>query len=117
MNVLLDSCVWGGAGKALAEAGHDVEWVGDWKPDPGDEEILRIAMERKAVLVTLDKDFGEIAIVRRVHHTGIIRIVGLPASQQGAVCALMLDRYGEELRSGAIVTVSEQRARVRPWQE
>ena len=40
MKLLLDTCVWGKAQQALAEAGHDVEWAGDWEEDPGDEEIL-----------------------------------------------------------------------------
>jgi hypothetical protein len=45
-------------------AGHDVIWAGDWSDDPGDEAILARASEERRVLVTLDKDFGELAIVR-----------------------------------------------------
>jgi predicted nuclease of predicted toxin-antitoxin system len=44
MNLLLDTCVWGGAIKVLATAGHDVLWMGETEPDPGDEEIMRKAM-------------------------------------------------------------------------
>ena len=40
MKLLLDTCVWGKAQQALAEAGHDVVWAGDWEEDPGDEEML-----------------------------------------------------------------------------
>ena len=61
MKVLLDTCVWGGAVKDFRSAGHDVVWAGDWQEDPGDEEILTRAHNKCRVLVTLDKDFGELA--------------------------------------------------------
>jgi len=61
LKVLLDTCVWGGVRKALSDAGHDVVWAGDWTTDPGDEEILHRAHQETRVLVTLDKDFGELA--------------------------------------------------------
>ena len=59
MNLLLDTCVWGGARAELTAAGHDVIYAGDWDQDPGDEAILRYAFEAGRVLVTLDKDFSE----------------------------------------------------------
>jgi predicted nuclease of predicted toxin-antitoxin system len=64
MRLLLDTCIWGGATHALRTSGHDVIWSGDWDEDPGDEEILAIAYAEGRVLVTLDKDFGELAVVR-----------------------------------------------------
>ena len=63
MKVLLDACVWGKARDGLVSAGHDVVHAGDWAEDPGDEEILAGAFREDRVLITLDKDFGELAIV------------------------------------------------------
>ena len=63
MKLLLDTCVWGGAVKPLVDAGHDVVWTGAWESDPDDDEILALAYREQRVLVTLDKDFGELAIV------------------------------------------------------
>lgn len=71
MKILLDSCVWGGARSGLAASGHDVVWAGDWPSDPGDEEILAQAHREGRVLVTLDKDFGTLAILRATPHCGI----------------------------------------------
>jgi predicted nuclease of predicted toxin-antitoxin system len=79
MKVLLDTCVWGKAQDEIAAAEHDVIWAGHWQVDPGDEEILAIAAREKRILVTLDKDFGEPAIVRGLPHAGIIRLVNFPA--------------------------------------
>jgi len=114
MNVLLDSCVWGGAKGELQAAGHDVSWTGDLTQDPGDEEILAQAHREQRVLVTLDKDFGELAIRDGLPHRGIVRLVNISARQQGAVCQQVLERYADELKQGAIVTVESGRVRIRP---
>jgi predicted nuclease of predicted toxin-antitoxin system len=113
VKVLLDSCVWGGARLVIQDAGHEVDWAGDWPADPGDAEILRQATAAQAVLVTLDKDFGELAIVRRLRHTGVIRIVGFAAREQGPACVAALTQYGAELTAGALVTVERSRTRIR----
>jgi predicted nuclease of predicted toxin-antitoxin system len=114
MKLLLDTCVWGGAVKTLEASGHNVVWAGQWSEDPGDEEILAIAHNEDRILVTLDKDFGEMAIVQRKSHSGIVRLVNLSAKQQGIVCLRVIEKYVRELQSGAIVTVEPGRIRIRP---
>jgi len=114
MKILLDTCVWGGVLKELEACGHDVVWAGDWPEDPGDEESLKSAYSEGRILVTLDKDFGEIAIVRGTPHSGILRLVNLGARQQGSVCLRVLDMYGSEMQSGAIITAEPGRLRIRP---
>jgi predicted nuclease of predicted toxin-antitoxin system len=114
VKVLLDACVWGGAKAVLAEAGHDVVAVADrWKRDPGDGEVLALASAELRVLVTLDKDFGELAIVRGAKHAGIVRLAGLAAREQGPAVREVLASHGEALVAGAIVTVERDRVRVR----
>ena len=65
----------------LRAAGHDVESTADWPHDPGDEEVLAHAYRNAQVLITLDKDFGEIVIVRRQPNCGIVRLVTLRAGE------------------------------------
>lgn len=113
MKLLLDSCVWGGALQELRKEGHDVTWTGEWDKDPGDREILKFAYEENRILVTLDKDFGEHAIVYGEPHRGIIRLVGIAARQQAEFCARILSKYGKDLSSGAIVTADSRRTRIR----
>ncbi len=85
MKILLDACVWGGAKKEISASGNDAEWVGDWQKDPGDDEILAHAYQEGRVLVTLDKDFGTLAVLHGKPHVGIIRLVNIAARQQGNV--------------------------------
>lgn len=114
MKLLLDACVWSGARRDLEAAAHDVIWAGDWPQDPGDEDILARAYADRRVLVTLDKDFGELAVVFGRPHCGIIRLVDQRARLQGAACLAALKRYGAALEAGAIVTVEPGRLRIRP---
>ena len=114
MKILLDTCVWGGARKELETAGHDVDWVGDWPQDPGDDAILAHAHQEERILITLDKDFGELAIVFNRPHYGIVRLVNLSARDQGQICLEVLNRYGDELVRGSIVTAEPGRIRIRP---
>ncbi len=117
MRLLLDTCVWGGAKKELVAAGHDVVWCGDWERDPGDLEILAIAKREQRILITLDKDFGELAIVRGLPHGGILRLVNFSARRQASVTLLVLALHGEELERGAIITAEPGRMRIRPAEQ
>jgi predicted nuclease of predicted toxin-antitoxin system len=111
---LLDSCVWGGTKTELQLLGHDVVWCGDWESDPGDELVLEAAHRENRILVTLDKDFGELAVIRQKPHSGILRLVGFRARQQAAACAAVISAHGQELLQGAIATASPTQVRLRP---
>jgi predicted nuclease of predicted toxin-antitoxin system len=113
VKVLLDTCVWGGVKQQLAAAGHNVIWTGDWEKDPGDDEILAIAHREGRVLITLGKDFGELAIVFGQPHSGIVRLVNMSTKQQGEVCVEVLARYESNLLQGALITAERDRVRVR----
>ena len=115
MKLLVDSCVWGGARHVLEGAGYEVLVVADcWSRDPGDEDVLALAYNQGRVLITLDKDFGELAILRGAKHAGIVRPAGIGAREQGLAAHEALEAHGEALRHGAIVTVEPDRVRVRP---
>jgi predicted nuclease of predicted toxin-antitoxin system len=113
VKLLLDACVWGGAKETLAALGHDVVWAGDWSTDPGDESLLSTANSEGRVLVTLDKDFGELAVVRGHAHRGIVRLVGIAARQQAEICQAVLALHGSELDRGALITAESSRLRIR----
>lgn len=113
-SILLDSCVWGGALEVLSDLGHAVAWAGSWEKDPGDIAILATAHSEKRILVTLDKDFGELAILKGLPHSGIIRLTGFRATQMAGAIHHVVSTYEQELTSGAIVTADPKRIRIRP---
>ncbi|MGI8907480.1 MAG: DUF5615 family PIN-like protein [Candidatus Sumerlaeaceae bacterium] len=114
LKILLDSCIWGGAFPQLEALGYDVEYAGQWAVDPGDEEILKRAESDSRILITLDKDFGELAIVRGAPHKGIIRLSGFSATEQAWISHQILLRYALELMAGALVVADPQKIRIRP---
>jgi predicted nuclease of predicted toxin-antitoxin system len=114
VRLLLDSSVWGLAMVKLRAAGHDAEWVGDWPRDPGDDAILAIAHREQRILITLDKDFGELAVRKGATHSGIVRLVRVPVEDQARVCLQVLRDHGQDLLDGAIVTAGPRRLRLRP---
>jgi predicted nuclease of predicted toxin-antitoxin system len=113
MKLLLDSCVGRPAVRFLRENGFDATWTAEWERDPGDREILKSAFQNGAVLVTLDKDFGELAIVYGEEHSGIIRLVDISTAEQGPFCRRILEKHSDDLKRGAIVTAYPDRTRIR----
>jgi predicted nuclease of predicted toxin-antitoxin system len=111
--ILLDTCVWGGALPVLLEFGHDVIWSGSWEKDPGDATILAHAYSSRKILVTLDKDFGELAILKGMPHHGIIRLTGFRVGQMAAAIHHITVYYQQELTNGAIITADPERIRIR----
>ena len=51
----------GTAVTALIAAGHDVVWVRDAAPGVSDADVLAWATRDERILLTFDKDFGELA--------------------------------------------------------
>ena len=61
MRLLADENVAGETVEALRQQGHDVAWVRTGSPGLADEEVLRRAVSEGRIVVTFDKDFGELA--------------------------------------------------------
>jgi predicted nuclease of predicted toxin-antitoxin system len=51
----------GDAVEAARQAGIDTTWVGELSPGISDDEVLALSLAEGRVLVTFDKDFGEMA--------------------------------------------------------
>ncbi len=114
MRVLLDTCVPYILKTNLQKETFDVVHAKEWLKDPGDEKILEYAHQEKRILVTLDKDFGELAIIKDQPHSGIVRLVDMSIKTQSLMCIFALNHHGDELIKGAVVTIEPGRIRIRP---
>jgi len=47
--------------EAIRQAGHDVKWIKELSPGADDSSVLVMSSAEDRVLVTFDKDFGEMA--------------------------------------------------------
>ena len=61
MRLLANENFPGDAVGALRERGHDVAWVRSDAPGSSDVQVLARAQAEGRILVTFDKDFGELA--------------------------------------------------------
>lgn len=84
MRLLADENFPGNIVQALRQEGYDVFWVRIEAPGIPDPAVLRLAQENSRILMTFDKDFGELAFRRKIPAScGIIlfRITLVPLSQ------------------------------------
>ena len=65
---------------ALRAEGYEVWAVVEEDPSITDKQVLNIAFDQNALLLTEDKDFGELVVRLRLPHRGIllIRLGGFP---------------------------------------
>ena len=66
MQLLANENIPGDVVTALRDLGHDVKWVREDAPGCKDHEILRQAVKESSIVLTLDKDFGELAFRQRL---------------------------------------------------
>jgi len=66
MQLLADENVPAAAVRALQAAGHDVVWIRAVATGSKDPEIFARAQLEKRIIVTFDKDFGELAVGHRL---------------------------------------------------
>lgn len=74
MNLLLDESVDAPVAQRLRTDGHAVTCVWELEPGIADNEVLARANRGKAVLVTADKDFGELVFRLGRVHNGVLLI-------------------------------------------
>ena len=114
MRFLIDVCASSRSLEAsLTDLDHDVVSVRDRDAGAADEALLALAYEEKRVLVTKDKDFGELIFVRRLPHPRIVRFVEMRVVEKVTAMREPIERHADALCEGAIIVVTRGRMRVR----
>jgi len=75
MNLLADEGVDKPIVELLRQDGHEVLYVAEMEPSIPDETVLQRANEYEALLLTQDKDYGELVYRRGLVHLGVILIM------------------------------------------
>ena len=114
MKFLLDVCASSHALRTLlTDLGNDVLSALEADPRASDDALLALAIQEERVLVTEDKDFGELVFVRRLPHPCIIRFVDMRVEEKAVAMRELLERHADALRAGAIIVVTRGRVRIR----
>jgi predicted nuclease of predicted toxin-antitoxin system len=98
----------------LRDTGHTVWYLAEMDPGTADKEVLGLANREGAVLITADKDFGEMVYRQHLVHPGVIllRLAGLsPAAKAKLVIDAINAHSREFTQSFAVITHSAIRIR------
>ena len=74
MKLIVDVGVGMAVEETLREMGHDVRSVRDIGARMPDRKILELAAAEERVLVTMDKDFGDLAVREGAAHAGVLLV-------------------------------------------
>ncbi len=91
MRFLADENFPGDAVTALRTSGHDVLWIRTDAPGITDQDVLARSLEDVRVLLTFDKDFGELAWRSGLPATCGIVLFRLPALSPAGVGKVIAD--------------------------
>ncbi len=115
MKFLIDQDVYGVTTKFLIDGGHDVIMVAQiGLAQASDEEILRVAESENRIVVTRDRDYGNLVFVRAIG-TGVIYLRVLPktVNEVHNELAKVIENYSEVELKGAFVVVEPDGHRFR----
>jgi predicted nuclease of predicted toxin-antitoxin system len=99
MNFLADESVDRQVVERLRQDGHHVLYIAEVAPSIPDEAVLKQANTLEAVLITADKDFGELVYRQGRIHAGVIliRLAGSPPEVKAAIVAAAIHNHSTEL--------------------
>lgn len=114
MKFLVDESVEFPVVTFLRSLGHDVVAVAEDFPSVRDEEVLDAAQKGNRILLTNDKDFGELIFLHGLLHCGVVlfRLPYKDARSKIDHIRVLLETHGDEL-AGNFTVVGQDAIRIR----
>lgn len=114
MKFIIDESTGRAVAQFLREIGHDVVAVTETTPATEDHAILIKAASEGRILITNDKDFGELIFRSGYAHNGVLflRLQNESAANRVHVVKAVLDQYADSLEMNFIVA-TDRRVRIR----
>jgi predicted nuclease of predicted toxin-antitoxin system len=115
MRLLADENVSRLVVELLRAAGYDVASVRETRPGASDKDVLDEADSSDRVLLTEDRDFGELVVRQRLKVRGIIllELDRLPIAAEAELVAQIVRTHASKL-TGNLLVVEPARVRMRP---
>lgn len=113
MRFLADECCDFAVVRALRLAGHDVLTMAEVAPRAVDNVVIALADREGRILLTEDKDFGQLVYANARHSGGVI-LVRFPSQARKALAGTvvhLVSQIGEHLL-GSFVVVQPGRTRI-----
>src|SRR3989304_10074734 len=99
----------------LLENGYNVKWVADYDCKMNDEGLIKIANTEKRIIITNDKDFGELIFLQKKVSIGVIllRVKGQISQDKIKLIGKLLRDYSNKLLNHFVV-ITKKRIRFVP---
>lgn len=112
MRFIVDECTGPAVASWLKDNGHEVFSVYDEARGMSDNDIIQKAHNEEWILITNDKDFGEMVHRDRRLHRGVIllRLEDERSASKIRVLSRLLESYSDRI-SETFLVVTEQRVR------
>ncbi|TRX40770.1 DUF5615 family PIN-like protein [Flavobacterium restrictum] len=109
MRFLVDECVGTTVATFLKSKNHTVFSVFEESRGASDDELLAKSYAENYILITSDKDFGEMIFKNKKLHKGIILIRFAPNNfkQKIVVLTKLLSNYPDKLENNFVVVTNE----------
>lgn len=116
MRILADECCPAPLVKELRAADHDVLYVIESAPLEGaaDRAVLERAYEEGRLVLTEDKDFGELVYRLQLPARGVILLRFDPSEREEKVSRLVTFLDTHQNLSGRFVVITSESIRIRP---
>ena len=114
MRYLADESVERQIVDALRQAGYEVDYVAETAPGADDPDVLARANREASVLITGDKDFGELVYRRGQQNAGVVllRLSGLTQQRKATIAIKVFASHAADF-AAAFSVVTESGVRVR----
>ncbi|HAK93580.1 MAG TPA: hypothetical protein DCM87_00860 [Planctomycetes bacterium] len=115
MRFLADENIHGAFVEWLRSKGHDVLHAAESLSGEPDEVVLEVARSEKRILVTDDKDFGELVFHRRLASQGIV-LMRLSSPRMEERLRRLAEVWSaiEAHLAGRFVVLGDKKVRIRP---
>lgn len=115
MRIVADESVDRPIVEKLKQDGLELTYVADEKPSAQDTWVFDRAQQERAILLTCDKDFGEIVFRQKLTAHGVIllRLAGLSIDRKSEIACREIRKHGTELEDQFTV-ISPGSVRIRP---
>ncbi|MDP2844817.1 MAG: DUF5615 family PIN-like protein [Candidatus Methanoperedens sp.] len=114
MNFLADENVDRQIVERLRHEGYDVRYIAETDAGISDDEVLDLANREESLLLTADKDFGELVFRLRKITIGVvlIRLAGLTPARKAEIVVETINKHDTELLNAfSVVTIGAIRIR------
>jgi len=81
--------------RALRKGGHDVKAIAEMSPGISDEEVAELSADKMRILITEDKDFGQMVYAKSQASAGVI-FIRFPANARLSMPDTIVRLVGEQ---------------------